>query len=81
MNTMIIKSSTYFAYKFVSIIVCLYGLELPLNILNKPNNVTTYQLIFAYSAIVILPVACGFFLWQIINTKSYKSVYPFKWFC
>jgi hypothetical protein len=70
----------YFTLKFLSVLVCLMGLNLPISILNTQDNTTTIKIIFAYCMLVLLPLASMRFLYQLIKSESYKSVYPFKWF-
>lgn len=75
-----LNGSSYFAYKLISILVCLIGLELPTNIIRNMAKPSVYQLVFAYAIWVVLPIAAFYFLWQIVKSKTYQLVYPFKWF-
>lgn len=70
---------SFFSIRFMAIILLLMVIWSRADILNE-GNLSSFKLYFTYSTIAVAIIAVVIYLYQIIISKTYKEIYPFKIF-
>lgn len=70
---------SFFGIRFMAIILLLMVIVSRIEVLDN-GNLSTFKFYFTYSIIGVAVIAIVVYLYQIISSKTYKEVYPFKSF-